>query len=407
MTTGSRRIWVQDLDAIRLARAKRSFTTRRVDLAVARTLVGGHVRPRPGDLVLARVARLGQHRKLELPDGRRAAMHPDDEILVVFGDRYAPDQYEAEVPTRLGRAQLVASGGIAARVVSRSLDVRNATDIVAVGLVADGLGRPLNLSSFALPPVKPGGEAPLTVAVVGTSMNSGKTTTIHHLVHSLARAGRRPGATKVTGTGSGGDFWVMLDAGAHRMLDFTDAGMASTYRASPAAVDSIFCLLLDHLTAAGSGVRLVEVADGVYQRETARLIDSEVFHSAVDLVIFAAGDAMGAASGVDRLRSLGHEVVAVSGRLTRSPLAVREAEQATGLPVVGLTELGDPRFACGLLGLDLPEQSVGTDDDYDESDVDLAEGALIDLTETIASHHVRPEDLLTDESATLQVSEQR
>ena len=60
-------------------------------------------------------------------------------------------------------------------------------------------------------------------------MNAGKTTTNRYLVHSLNRLGARPGATKVTGTGSGNDYWVMLDAGAHQMLDFTDVGLASTY----------------------------------------------------------------------------------------------------------------------------------------------------------------------------------
>ncbi|MCA1675687.1 MAG: hypothetical protein LC799_27080 [Actinobacteria bacterium] len=30
------------------------------------------------------------------------------------------------------------------------------------------------------------------------------------------------GATKVTGTGSGADYWVMVDAGASCVADFTD-----------------------------------------------------------------------------------------------------------------------------------------------------------------------------------------
>ena len=129
----------------------------------------------------------------------------------------------------------MASGGIASAALSRSLDMRLATDLLPVGLVGDEQGRPLNVADFALEPVSPA-ERPLTVAVIGTSMNSGKTTTIHFMVHGLSRAGVRAGVTKVTGTGSGGDYWVMLDAGAHRMLDFTDAGWprptGSRYRGS-------------------------------------------------------------------------------------------------------------------------------------------------------------------------------
>jgi len=92
----------------------------------------------------------------------------------------------------------------------------------------------------------------------------------------------------------------------------------------------------------------------VLQRETAQLIDSEVFQSTVDAVVFAANDAMGAAMGVGHLLARGLNVVAVSGRITRSPLAMREAQQATGLPVLGIPELSDLGTACALLKLDGP-----------------------------------------------------
>lgn len=334
-------------------RVKSGFATRRVPPRVMQTLVSGKVRPRSGDLVLARVTRLGQHSRIEHPNGRRARLHIGDEVLVAYADRYAPDQFESEVPTDLGPTQLVAAGGIASAMLTRSGSVRNATDIVPVGLVGDGRGRPLNVADFGLTPVVPAHERPPTIAVIGTSMNAGKTTTIRWLVHGLSRAGARPGTTKVTGTGSGGDYWVMLDAGSHVTLDFTDVGLASTYRQPLAKIESAFVQLTDHLTAAGSGVALVEVADGIYQRETAWLIASETFRSAVDAVIFAAGDAGGAAAGVDHLRRQGLNVVALSGLITRSPLSVREAERVTGLPALSVDALVRTDVLSELIGVDL------------------------------------------------------
>ena len=153
--------------------------------------------------MLATIERLGQHRRIERPDGRRTALHVGDEIIVAYGDRYAVDQFEAQVPPNLERTQLVASGGVASQMLSRSMDVRSATDILPVGLVGDERGRPLNIADFALDPVVDPVPAPRTVAVIGTSMNSGKTTTVHYLVHGLSRSGYQPAATKVTGTGSG------------------------------------------------------------------------------------------------------------------------------------------------------------------------------------------------------------
>ena len=351
MTASERRqVWVRPLPAELLAGAKSAFATRRVPRPAMVTLLGGAIRPRSGDLVLAKVVRLGQHRKLEAPDGRRANLHVDDHIVVAFGDRYAPDQFEALVPNSLGPTQLVASGGIASSMRSRSRDVSAATDIEPIGLIGDERGCVLNLAKFALPAI----AMPLrryTVAVVGTSMNSGKTTTIQYLAHTLARLGLRPGVTKVTGTGSGGDYWVMLDAGAHRMLDFTDAGFASTYKQPIGALEMGLLTLLAHLGDAGCGVNLVEVADGLFQRETSRLITSSAFIESVDTLLFAAGEAMGAAAGVAHLKQLGLPVVAVSGRLTRSPLAVREAAEATNLPVLGIPELSDPGRVQALLDL--------------------------------------------------------
>ena len=354
--TARQRVAVEPLDAARLAQAKRSFTTRRVDLAVGKTLVTGHVRPRTGDLVLARVARIGQHAKLESPEGRRALMHLGDEILVTFADRYAPDQFESQVPRGLGAAHLVASGGVASLMISRNAGVRRPTDIAPIGLVGDARGVPLNLADFGLEPVAPPEHRPPVVAVVGTSMNSGKTTTSHWLVHTLARAGLKPGATKVTGTGSGGDYWVMKDAGAHMMLDFTDVGLASTFRIDMDTIERKAIELIDHLAVGGSGAIAVEVADGLFQHETARLLQSDAFRSRVDAFIFAAADSMGAIGGYERLRILDLPVVGISGRLTRSPLSVRETVKACEVPVFTLADLADPRIVMPLFGMEAPAE---------------------------------------------------
>lgn len=268
------------------------------------TLVGGAVRPRSGDIVLARIARLGHHKHIEQPHGRRSHLHVDDYVILAYADRYATDQFESHVPFTLGPAHMVASGGIASKSLSRSRAVRAATSIVPIGLIGDDRGRPINVADFRLPWVQLPAERPRTVAIMGTSMNSGKTTTLHYILHGLSKAGVRPGATKVTGTGSGNDYWVMLDAGAHRMLDFTDAGLASSFRRPIPVLEDVMTQLVAHLSIDGCGVNLVEIADGVFQAENRRLLQSDVVHDLIDVVILAAGDAMGAYCGVDTLRAL-------------------------------------------------------------------------------------------------------
>lgn len=329
------------LEAGRLSRAKVAYTTRRASLGTLTTLVNGASVPRDGDLVLARVMEVGQHPRVELPDGRKAELFLDDEVLLCYGNRYAPDQFEAEVPDNLDYCHLVAGGGVAARVVSWHFDMEFPTVIEPVGLLADGAGRVVNLREFGLPATPYIGARPRTIAVVGTAMNAGKTTTAAATVNGLTRAGLNVGAAKVTGTGAGKDLWLMHDAGANVVLDFTDAGYPSTYMVPLPEIEQIMTTLTGHLAAAGAEAIILEVADGLYQYETACLLASPSFQVQVDGVIFAAGDAMGAAAGVAWLRDHGLPVSGVGGLLTASPLAMREAVAAVDVPVLDLYDLSN------------------------------------------------------------------
>jgi len=333
----------------RLRRAKIAYSTRRVRPELMTRVLLSPATPRAGDLVLAKVDKVGQHARVERPDGRKAMLLADDEIVVCYGNRYAPDQFEAEVPGDLGPCQLVAGGGVAAIALSRHGAMREPTAITPIGLVADRDGGRLNVGDWALPLLSVPERRPPTIAVAGTSMNSGKTTAAASLIRGLVRAGCKVGAAKVTGTGSGGDVWLMADSGAAPALDFTLAGHPSTYRLALPELEAILETLTAHLAAADVDAIVLEVADGVYQRETAALLASAAFRRQVHGVLFAAGEAVGAVAGVSRLRALGLEVLGATGVLTASPLAAREAAAALDVDVLDLAQLSDPERARGLL----------------------------------------------------------
>ena len=107
--------------AARLGRAKLAYTTRQVPAEALQRLIeldpdgDAGPRPRAGDLLLARVEQLGHHRRIELANGRRASLFEDDEIVVCYGNRYAPDQFEGEVPLDLGGCLARVSARIVAR----------------------------------------------------------------------------------------------------------------------------------------------------------------------------------------------------------------------------------------------------------------------------------------------------
>lgn len=352
----------EPLDFRRLASAKSAYTTRFMSRLIAGNphgygLVSGvHVVPQAGDIVLARVLELGQHVRIERPDSRKASLFVGDEILVAYGNRYAPDQFEAEVPDNLGPTHLVAAGGLAATVISAHANMARPTLIQPLGLLADARGR-MTLQRCA--PFKAASPEdartlrrvgrPLVVGVLGTSMNSGKTTTVAAIVRGLTKAGLEVAAGKVTGTGAGGDPMLFHDSGASRVLDFTDFGHGSTYRLEHAEVRSLLVSLIRELASTGPDVIVLEVADGLYQRETARLVEDPLFGQQIDQVVFAAGDSLGASAGQTLLAQQGLTPVAISGLLTASPLAMREATAALDVPVLGKDELAGTQVADLLL----------------------------------------------------------
>ncbi len=345
-------ITLEPLDHSRLGRAKSAYTTRYVSRLLSRNstdlwlLSGDEVIPHAGDVLLARVHRVGQHFRIERPESRRAALFEGDEILVAYGDRYAPDQFESKVPLNLDLTNLAAAGGLAGDVITAHDLMDDPTEIEPLGLLADVDGV-LTLQRCAphqtVSPEEFQGlsrvRTPPVFAVLGTSMNSGKTTTVASIVRGLTAAGLEVAAGKVTGTGAGGDPRLFEDSGATTVMDFTHYGYASTYRLGHDEIRALLVSLISDLARAAPDAIVLEVADGLFQRETARLIDDPLFARLVDKIVFAAGDALGALAGHNLLTSKGLAPVAVSGLLTASPLAKLEAVAALDVPVLRVDEL--------------------------------------------------------------------
>lgn len=352
---------VQPLPEAAHAHSSWSFTTRRVDRARSRTMISGDLQPQVGDLVLASVECLGHHGNLQLVDGRRRRLFIGDLVIAAYGNRYACEQFEAEVPQSLAPCHLVAGGGIAARALSwHDRIAKGPTTIQPLGLVADEWGHRLNLSDFALGPVTPATPATPTVfAVLGTAMDAGKTETAAHLLRGLKATGRAAGYIKITGTGAGGDTWLLQDAGADRVLDFTDAGLPSTYRVPVTRIENAMEVLINNMAAEGIDSIVMEIADGVYQQETARLVRSETFERFVDGIVLAARDAMGASAGIQALATQSRPILALSGLLSASPLQRREAKAATGVDSLNREELGSASVASRLLSAVTDGEKLG------------------------------------------------
>ncbi len=320
------------MDSFQGARIKWPYVTHSIDRRRVAGLLPPIEETAPGSLLLARVVTIGKHRDLETHDGRKMALYEGDVFVGALGNRYATDQFEAVARCSGGFGHIVGIGGVCGEVVSMNNRMPEPTIIEWLGRLTGRDGRPLHLSSFApVPAARVPADGPTTILSLGASMNAGKTTTAAQIVRSLTTAGHRVAAAKITGTACRKDPNVLFDAGAIEVLDFTHAGWPSTAGCSAGELLDISSRLRAALAEQSPEFVVIEIADGVIQRETAMLLGDEGFRDSVDAVTFAGPDALSVESGVRRLRELGFSVLATAGPVANGVLGQREVEAACGM----------------------------------------------------------------------------
>lgn len=325
------------------------YALRRVPAAALSCLLPLPAAPAARALAVAQLEKIGKNARLELVDGRNATLHEGDLLAVVFGNRYATQQFEGYARANGAACDLLSMGGLCGTVASKHASVAEPTRLRLLGTLGDAAGRPLSLRDFALPAIAVV-RRPEVIVVCGASMDSGKTHTASRLIHGLHRHGESVAGIKLTGTAAGRDTWSLLDAGAAPALDFIDGGFPSTYLCSLEELLDLHELLLAHAAAGGAVRVVIEIADGLLERETGLLLRSTAFVKTVDHWLFTAGDPLAAVGGVTLLRSWGIEPDAISGVISMSPLAMREAHVATGVRCVTAGELARGELNAALNG---------------------------------------------------------
>lgn len=330
------------------------YALRRVPLSSFARLVALPAAPEPGHIALAGLEKVGKNARLELTNGRPCTLHVGDLLAVVFGNRYATMQFEGSARARGDGCDLLSMGGLCGVVDSKHDSVAESTKLRLLGALADSSGVPIRLSAYGLPLCPLEGASPHIVVVCGTSMDAGKTYTATSLIQGLRRQSIRVAGIKLTGTAAGRDTWGMLDAGACVALDFVDGGLPSTFRSSLEELLALNDLLVAHAASHGAEWVVMEIADGLLQSETAALLRCDRFTRSVAAWVFAAGDAMSASAGVRLMREWNIPPIAISGRVTMSPLAMKEAETAARIPCITA-----PKLQSGVLTTQLVEASRG------------------------------------------------
>lgn len=295
--------------------------------------------PKVGDLIYAEVSELGHHQTLESRSARIHTLNVGTRAIFVFGHRYAPDQYEGVVPERyLDYIELFSRGGVAGEVKVQNQLIGVTTKLKMLGYVCSPSGNVINTTDYVL--IAPRNrtrerQGAKMILCIGTTMNSGKTHAAAACCYALSSMGKRVRAAKITGTASLKDILLMNDCGAEYVADFTYFGYPSTYQMEPERLLGMFHSFDMKYGNNNKNYLVVEFADGIFQRETAMLLQMPEVLNRIDKLVFCAPDSTAVYGGLNALKEkYGLVPDAISGLCSSAPLAIREIQQFTDIPIL-------------------------------------------------------------------------
>lgn len=297
------------------------------------------IEPKVGDLVLVQVEQIGYHRSIVTTDNKKLRIYVGDLLVGVFGNRYATDALEGEV-NGLHNLSILTAGGMIGTIKSKHSDFGKLTNVSFVGFLNDEKGQKINLKELKFHQSLPQNQINRLIIVVGTGMNTGKTTTSSKLIKGLSVQGFKIAACKLTGSVSNRDQDEMRSASAQSIIDFSDYGFPSTYLCTKEELLSLFNTMLADLEKANPDLVVMEIADGILQRETAILLSDPSIKRMVKGVLLTSESAPSALYAVENLKKLGYNVIAVSGKMTSSPLSVKEFTEHCKVQVCSSVDSG-------------------------------------------------------------------
>ncbi len=298
--------------------------------------------PKAGDVGIFKVKQLGKHKTLQGAHGRNVTLFEGDYFMGAFGNRYATVVFRGEVPVAFRMEyHILGKGGVVGVVKQTHANAEDIgpTTVEFVGFASDHEGQILNTKHKILP-AKEFVRPPFKVILsVGSSMDSGKTTTAGFLVRGLQNAGKRASYVKFTGTVFTKDKDFVASCDADHVLDFSDVGFPSTFLCDKPELMALYNHLMRQVAKADPEYVVVEIADGLLQRETHLLLTDPDFRRSFDYIILSTGDSLGALGGLDVLEKMGLTPFAISGIFTASPMLVDEVRPSVSQPILNLDDL--------------------------------------------------------------------
>ncbi len=330
-----------------MEKIKKSIITKKIKNYKINRKIKRTYQPKAGDVAIFKILSIGKHKAIQGINGNNTYIFPGDLIMATFGTRYASNQFEGYVPDKYySRYQILGQGGVVGILKSMHEKFKDigATQVRLMGYAVDENNQVINTKYYDETPVNfnpfKKWSFPIYLSL-GAGMDSGKTTTAAFVSRALMQQKKKVAYLKLTGTVYAKDCSFVRDCGADKAIDFSYCGYPSTYLCQTEEILDLFENLLQKIAPDNPDAVIVEIADGLLQRETKALINYKPFMQLIDQTFLSCGDSLSVKSGIEILEKIGKKPVLLSGLFTTSPLMVKEVQAITDIPVFTIEDFMD------------------------------------------------------------------
>ena len=165
-----------------------------------------------------------------------------------------------------------------------------------LGSIIDNSNKQLNLQDFSKIKINKNVSHVPSIAVIGTGIDSGKTTVTSFIIKTLSKYYEKINACKLAGTASQKDLYSYEDNGAFKTSDFVDYGLPSTCMTDKSVIQECSSSIINHISE-GADILLMELGDGYHgDYGTKEIIQNKDITNSIEVIIICAYDISGAVS---------------------------------------------------------------------------------------------------------------
>jgi hypothetical protein len=271
----------------------------------------------------------GKNNLLEYTTGRIGFLVEGDVIPAVLGKRRALREYSGDIPTHLVPGDLLyflCESGVVREIKGINEQWGLPMQVRVLGSIVAN-GKQLHMKDAAIPRRQTLEKSAPIIAVVGTCMNIGKTTTICKLIKHFKAQGQRIAGVKLAGVASTQDLDKISDAGASPVLGFMDAGLPSTCN-NPQEVVEVAMGILHEVNKNNPDVIIAEFGDGILgEYNVGQIIRHPEIKRHVCAFIVGAPDFVAAWGAKEIMQKYGAQVTLITGPAVNNDTGVSYVEK--------------------------------------------------------------------------------